>query len=245
LLRYFLFCSCLLTFWIKADEQLLFVVNAPGSPPYLFFDNNQSKYMGVIPDILQGIKPFNIRFISNSRQRSEEQIYSKNADMMMLSKAWLKHPNKVVASISIHEHRSFLYRSKEFPENFSLKDSNISEFICTRKGYFYPNLAVFFNNKRLIRVDTSNHISMMKMLFKHRCDYTVMNEFNAQNVMQSPTFENQSIYRSELPISIVPLNIIMRSELDKEKIILDEHIRQLKENGKLKNIMKKYIQIHH
>jgi ABC-type amino acid transport substrate-binding protein len=218
-------------------------VNAPGSPPYLFYDNNQNKYVGVIPDILHTVKPFNIRFISNSRQRSEEQIYSNKADMIMLSTAWLKHPEKVIATIPIHQHRSFLYRANKFPENFSLVDSAKSELVCTRKGYLYPNLAAYFNSKRLVRVDTSNHLSMMKMLYKHRCDYSVMNEFNAQNVMQSPIFENENIYRSNLPISTVPLNIIMRSELNKEKIILDEHIHQLQKNGELKRIMNKYTQV--
>lgn len=238
-----LFCSSLLTFWVKADEQLLFVVNAPGSPPYLFYDNSQNKYVGVIPDAVEGIKPFNIRYIANSRQRSEEQIYSNQADMIMLSKAWLKHPEKVIASIPIHQHRSFLYRANKFPENFSLVHSDKSELVCTRKGYLYPKLATYFNSKRLLRVDSSNHLSMMKMLIKNRCDYTVMNEFNAQNVMQSPAFENEKIYRSESPISTVPLNIILRKKLTREKLILDEHIRQLQESGELKRIMNKYTQI--
>lgn len=226
---------------MKAEEQLLFVVNAPGSSPYLYYDKYQNKYVGIIPDLLQGVTKLNIRFVSNSRKRSEEQIYTEKADMIMLSTAWLKHPEKVISTIPIHQHRSFLYRAKKFPVKFSLEKSNNSELVCTRKGYLYPNLMTFFGKKRLERVDASNHLSMMKMLFRHRCDYTVMNEFNAQNVMESQSFKGKRIFRSELPVSTVPLNIILRAELTSEKTILDNHIRQLQESGEFDRIMKKYV----
>lgn len=198
--------------------------------------------MGIIPDLLQGVTQLNISFISNSRKRSEEQIYNNKADMILLSKAWLKHPEKVIATIPIHQHRSFLYRVKEFPKNFSLEKLHKTELVCTRKGYFYPTLKIYFDNKILERVDSSSQISMMKMLLKKRCDYTAMSEFNAQNVLRSSAFKNKVIYRSEQPISTVPLHIILRAELAREKAILDRHIRQLRESGEFTHIIDKYIQ---
>ena len=241
MLRYFLVCSYLFAFWLKADDHLRFVVNDPGSSPYLFYDNAQKKYVGIIPEVLQGVTQLNIRFISNSRKRSEEYIYADKADMIMLSKAWLKHPEKVIATITIHQHRSFLYRTKEFPENFSLEKLHKTELVCTRKGYFYPTLKIYFDNKILERVDSSSQISMMKMLLKKRCDYTAMSEFNAQNVLRSSALKNKVIYRSKQPISMVPLHIILRAEFAREKAILDKHIRQLQESGEFTRILTKYV----
>ena len=240
MLRLFLFCSCLFTLLAKADDQLLFVVNDPGSLPYLYFDDAQKKYVGVIPDILNGIPSLNYRFVSNSRKRSEEQIYSNKADMIMLSTEWLIKPEKVIATIPVHLHRSFLYSISEIPKDFSITELEQSSSICTRKSYFYPTLNAYFNSKHLIRVDASNHLSVLKMLFKNRCEYIVMNEFNAINIMQTPFFEGKVLYRAKQPISTVPLNIILRPELTREKSILDNYIRELQQSGELAKLIKKY-----
>ncbi|MDT0602703.1 substrate-binding periplasmic protein [Thalassotalea castellviae] len=244
MLRFMLFCSCLFTLLAKADEQLLFVVNDPGSLPYLYFDHDQNSYIGVIPDILHGMQSLNYRFVSNSRKRSEEQIYANKADMMMLSVAWLKQPEKVISTIPIHQHRSFLYSPRKFPENFSLAESKKINTVCTRKSYFYPKLNSYFDSKRLMRVDASNHLSMLKMLFKKRCDYLVMNEFNAINIMQLPFFEGKQLYHAKQPISSVPLNIILRPEFTREKQLLDEHIRALQESGEMDKLLAKYTYTH-
>ena len=218
------------TFKINAKEPLLFIVNHPGSAPYLYFDKNKNIYRGVIPDILKNLietNQLNVKFISNSRKRSEEYIYQGNADLIMLSKAWVKKPAKIISTIPLHQHRSFLYQTTAFSDSFSLEDSHESDNLCTRKGFFYPNLAPYLNSKRLIRLDSSNHLSMLKMLFKNRCDYVVLNEFNALNLINSSFFEGKKLYRSKLPVSVVPLNIILRANLMREKQVLDKHIRML------------------
>jgi len=232
------------TFKINAKEPLLFIVNHPGSAPYLYFDKNKNRYLGVIPDILKNLietNQLNIKFISNSRRRSEEYIYQGNADLIMLSHAWVKKPDKVISTIPLHQHRSFLYQAKVFSDSFSLENSHESDRLCTRRGFLYPNLEPYLKNKRLIRVDSSNHLSMLKMLFKKRCDYVVMNEFNALNLINSSFFKEEKLYRSKSPVSVVPLNIILREELTYEKNILDKHIKLLKENGEIKVMIKEHI----
>ena len=138
---------CLIIFFFalstKAKEPLLFVVNHPGSPPYLYFDKSNNTYQGVIPDILKNLietNQLNIKFISNSRRRSEEYIYQGNADLIMLSHAWVKKPDKVISTIPLHQHRSFLYQAKAFSDSFSLENSHESDRLCTRRGFLYPNL---------------------------------------------------------------------------------------------------------
>lgn len=239
-------CCYFIAFSIKAEQPLLFIVNYPGSPPYLYYDKDEARYVGLIPDILQGLidnKQLNIRYVSNNRERSEEAIYQNKADLIMLSKVWMKHPDKVISTIPIHQHRSYLYKTTKFSSNFKLDNLTQSEYVCTRAGYTYPNLRSYFNSKRLIRVDVSNHLSMIRMLFKKRCTYVVMNEFNAINLIHSAFFEKEkdSLYRAPTPISTVPLNIVLRAELTKEKMIIDSHIKELKKTGELERLLKSHL----
>ncbi|QOL25682.1 transporter substrate-binding domain-containing protein [Thalassotalea sp. LPB0316] len=241
---YLLILLAILAFSAQATTQLKFVVNHPGSAPYLYYDKDSQAYKGVIPDILQPLSESNrlhVSYISNSRKRSEEYMYQGIADMIMLSEQWLSQPNKLIATIPLLEHRSFLYSAQPFPENFSLSQASKPENICTRKGFVYPTLQPYIDNKRLIRVDSSSQLTMLRMLFKKRCDYTIMNEFNADNLMNSAFFPDETLYASPEPITIVPLNIILRKELVEEKALLDAHIQQLKERGEIKRLIEKHM----
>ncbi len=240
---FFILCLYTLPLYAKAKEELIFIINHPGSAPYLYFNEEQNEYQGAIPDLLKPLiesRKLNIKFISNSRKRSEEYIYQGNADLIMLSEFWLKKPEEVIATVPLHQHRSFLYMTEEFPDEFSLENTNESEALCTKDGFFYPNLESHIKSKRLIRIDSSSHLSMLKMLFKHRCKYVVMNEFNALNLINSPFFNGEKLYHSKEPVSTVPLNIILRAELTHVKNILDKHIMALKEKGELQRIIDKH-----
>lgn len=220
-------------------ESLRFVVNHPGSKPYLYKNNKNDTYQGVIPDILKGIddQRLNIRFISNGRERSEKFMYEGTADLIMLSSAWLKHPEKLIHTIPIHQHKSYFYSLLPFESKFSIEKLKTQIRLCTRRGYAYPTLSKKIAEKNILRVDSSNHVTMVKMLFKRRCDYTVMNEFNALSLFKIPELSKQETFRSPQPISAVPLHIILRPQLTTVKRILDEHIKKLKDSGELDKII--------
>ncbi|WP_206484505.1 transporter substrate-binding domain-containing protein [Thalassotalea sp. G2M2-11] len=232
------------TFQVIANDTLLFVVNDRGAAPYIYHNKTDWGYSGLIPDVLKELTDtgkLSIRYVSNSRQRAEESLYEHKVDMMMLSEAWLKHPEKVIVSEPIHMHRSFLYGTTPFPENFSLIDNQNSEFVCTRKGYVYPYLQEFLESKRLIRVDSNSQVSMMRMLYKQRCDYLVMNEFNAIQIMNLPEFKNKKLYHTSKPTSSVPLNIVLQKELYSVKKMIDRHIRKLKANGEITRLLHHHV----
>ena len=234
----------LFAFNLKAKESLRFIVNHPGSAPYLYFDESQQKYQGVIPDILEELianGKLDIKYISNSRKRSEEYMYQGTADLIMLSHTWLKEPDKLIATVPLLQHRSFLYKATPFSDEFSLDTANKQSTLCTRIGFIYPNLAPYIKKGRLIRIDSSNQLSMFRMLFKNRCDLAVMNEFNALNLMNSPFFKDKTLFSSKSPISAVPLNIILRPELITTKNLLNEHIKKLKEKNEIQHFIKRHI----
>ncbi|MBL4910803.1 MAG: transporter substrate-binding domain-containing protein [Alteromonadaceae bacterium] len=227
---------------IFAQQPLVFIVNYPGSEPYLYIDRDTGLYMGVIPDVLHGIMAnhqLNIKFISNSRRRSEEYMYLGKADLMMLSKSWLQYPDKLIATKAIDQHRSYLYQTSEFSKQFSLATVS-HKIICTRKGFSYPNLQPYFDSGQLIRMDLSGHRGMLRVLFKKRCDYIIYNEYSAIAIIKEPEFRGKKIYRSPDPISSVPLNIILRPKFFAEKNIIDKQIIQLQQSGELKRIIEKH-----
>jgi len=217
-----------LSFFAVAQQKLKFIVNYPGSAPYLYFDQKAKNYQGIIVDILKDLrvkKQLDIRFVADSRLRSEEALYQGKVDLTMLSTTWLKDPNKVIATIPLLTHRSYLYSTKAIDPKFDLNNLSEAKSICTRQGYSYPNLKPYFNTKKLIRLDSSMHITMLRMLFKRRCNYAIFNEYNALSLMKEKEFAGNKIYHGKYPISEVPLNIILRPELTKEKDILDKHIK--------------------
>ncbi len=59
--------------------------------------------------------------------------------------------------------------------------------------------------------------------------------------MNSSFFTDEKLFSSEEPITVVPLNIILRKPLVKEKQILDAHIRQLREQGDIERFIDKHM----
>jgi len=227
-----------------AKEQLLFIVSYPGSAPYLYQQTGDDTFQGIIPDMLNPLmktKQFDIRFVSNSRKRSEEYLYQGKADLMLISQSWLSSPEKLIATIPLHQHRSYLYQTKKFSKDFSLDMLNEGKSVCTRKGFVYPNLEPYFINNQLMRIDSSSQTSTLSMLFKKRCDLVILSEYHALTIMKLDLFKDKQLFRSDNPISIVPLNIVLRPELNHVKNMLNEHIRKLTRSGELESIISKYI----
>jgi len=220
-------------------------VSYPGSAPYLYQKPNNDKYFGIIPDMLSDLiktKQLDIRFVSNSRKRSEEYLYAGKADMMLISPRWLSQPEKLITTLPLHQHRSFLYKTTKFNSSFSFTDNKDRKKVCTRKGFNYPNLDPYFLNNQLIRIDSSSQTTTLSMLFKQRCDLVILSEYHALSIMKTPLFKNKQLFRSDQPISVVPLNIVLRPELIQVKKLLDNHIEALVRTGELKNIINSYIQ---
>jgi len=244
LFRYFWLFITLTSFSVKANDPLLFIVSYPGSAPYVYQQIGDDTYLGIIPDILSELIKSNqldIRFVSNSRKRSEENLYQGKADLMLISKSWLKSPEKLIATIPLHQHRSFLYQTHNFATDFSLDKLNERKKVCTRKGFVYPKLEAYFQKNQLVRMDSSSQTTTLNMLFKSRCDLVILSEYHALTLMKSKLFKNKQLFRSNKPISIVPLNIVLRPELNHIKETLNEHIKELTRSGELESIINKYI----
>lgn len=220
--------------YVKAAPlKLVFSVNSPGSAPYLYYDEKQQKYNGVVTDFFHQLiedKLLEIEYLDSNRIRSEKFLYEGSADIFLSSRSWLSNPEKVLISDSLLAHRSFLYGMNEFSSDFELRNLSKKR-ICTRRGYHYPVLEPLFASKALARADSSSQSTMIDMLIRGRCDYAIFNEHNASYLILSDKFCDRKFFKSPQAISSVDIAFILGAELVAPLQLINQHLKSFKANN--------------
>jgi polar amino acid transport system substrate-binding protein len=227
-----------------AQATIVFGVNSPGSPPYLYLTKTGTEYQGVIPDVLNKLKQlhgYKIRYIDSFRKRTESFLYKGEVDGFLSSSHWLEFPNKLIHTIPVLEHKSYLYSNQEFADGFTLENAPHMT-LCARRGYIYPALNPYFDNGKFVRVDSDSQLSMLNMVKIDRCNIAVMHEFNAMAILASDAFKTTHLYQSNFTTDIVELSIFLRPELTEIKQHLDVIIANMKRSGELAETLQKHIE---
>ncbi|WP_394223280.1 substrate-binding periplasmic protein [Alteromonas gracilis] len=216
-------------------SSIRFAVNTPGSPPYLYFDTDSQAYQGVVVDFFASQKlssQFSVKYLDSNRARSESLLESRAVDVFLSSERWIDTPNDFLISDVLMQHNSYMYATSNFNSPF-IPAENFATSICTRYGFTYPVLQRFFDDdKRYItRVNSSSQFTMAMMLSKGRCDFAIMNEYNARSVMFDEKFCSTTFYQSPNVISGVNLVFIIRSGLDSLKHEIDTALKHFVESG--------------
>jgi polar amino acid transport system substrate-binding protein len=226
-------CSITIPILAIANSLIWFCVNSPGSAPYLYYDEKQKKYNGVVTDFFHQLiedKLLEIEYLDSNRIRSEKFLYEGTADIFLSSRSWLSNPEKVLISDSLLAHRSFLYGMNEFPSDFELRNLSKKR-ICTRRGYHYPVLEPLFASKALARADSSSQSTMIDMLIRGRCDYAIFNEHNASYLILSDKFCDRKFFKSPQAISSVDIAFILGAELVASLQLINQHLKSFKANN--------------
>jgi ABC-type amino acid transport substrate-binding protein len=230
---------------VFANNTLNFAVNSPGAAPYIYYNPTTLEYQGLIVDIISNWvsqEHAQVNYIDSHRNRTEFFIYQGLIDGTLASRTWLTHPEKLISTISIIEHKTYLYSLTPFPDNFKLAELNDVNF-CTRRGYFYPELAESINLQKIQRIDATDQLAMLHMLTKQRCAYTLMHEHTANILLSSVTFNQFTIYQSAQPSNVVNLAIFLRPELVTFKKGLDSVITSMKKDGSLAASLKRHMMV--
>lgn len=239
--RLFLICLtlCCLTgsqVVIAQPKTLKFAVNSPGSPPFLYFDKFEKKYLGLIPDMLSEAVAkgeLDIRYLDSNRTRSEQFLYEGKAQIFTSSREWLKQPNKVIHSDSILVHNSYLYSLIPFADDFSLENLNRMP-ICGRRSYTYPTMQMYFDRKQAVKIESTTHSGMVEMLAHGRCKAVIMHEYNALTWFKRADFAELEYFKSPQPVTTVDLRLFFSPELSKERDLVNQYIQRYKSTDKLK-----------
>lgn len=230
-----LFCISAPCKQIEETDTLIFVVSAPGSPPYIYYDVDSQSYQGVVVDFFSQLKEKDIpiaKFIDSNRSRSEKFIIDGTADMMLTSRFWLNSPGQLIFSDKLLTHESYLYSLFPFEADFTLQSTKKIR-ICTRRGYTYPGLQPYFDNKQLIRTDSSSQLTMAKMLQKDRCDFAVMHYHNAVAIFAKQAYCHNTIYQSAKTTNTVEVLFAMGTKMQSIKASINKQIKIFTENGDL------------
>lgn len=216
-------------------QPLLFAVNSPGAIPYLYFDSTSKSYEGLLVDFFAAHEQknlFKIEYIDSNQLRSEQFVIDGKVDLYLASREWLKQPDKIISSIPVVKHKTFLYSLSPFNDDFSL-EAMTNKRICTHQDFVYSGLQKSFADKKLQRIDSGSKVTMANMLAKDRCDYAILSSYNAASIFTAPEFCAYTIYQSAQPTSIVNLTINMRPELQHVKEKIDKQLLNFIEGGEV------------
>ena len=230
-----LFCISASSKQVKETDTLIFVVNAPGSPPYLYYDVVSQSYQGVVVDFFSQLEEKDIpiaKFIDSNHGRSEKIIIDDKAGMMLTSRSWLDSPELLIFSDKLSVHQSYLYSMSPFKPDFTLQSIKGMR-ICTRRGFSYPGLHSYLENKQLVRTDSSSQVTMARMLQKDRCDYAVMNDHNAATIYANQAYCQNTIYQSPKPTNTVDMLFAMGRKMLSLRALMNKQIKVFSESGKL------------
>ncbi len=217
------------------SPTLTITVNDPGSVPYLYFDEQSQDYVGIVPDFLRAFATaanYQIEYIEGNQFRSEQNILDGKADLLLINPAWLDNPRLVLVSEPLLSHDTYLYATEPFSPDFTLESAYHAR-VCAHHLYVYTGLEALFKSGQLIRVNAPNHLSMASMLIRKRCDFAVMNNFNAVDIFYKPQFCKQAVYQSPEPTSVVDLNLVMPAGRTALKSSIDNYMHQYQTSGAL------------
>jgi ABC-type amino acid transport substrate-binding protein len=214
--------------------ELTFAVNTPGSFPYLYYDDLSQTYKGLVPEFFAALKRrelLDVTFVDSNQQRSETFVKEGKVDLYLANLGWVSEPNKVITSIPIIQHKTFLYSLTPFDNDFDFASVE-NKRVCTQLGYAYTGLQAYFEAGKLVRFESSTQDTLGLMLAKGRCDYAVLNNYNAKVIFSAPEYCGLTIHQSPKPTSTVPLTIVMRPALHKVKALIDAELTGFITSGK-------------
>ena len=220
---------------LLAETKLLtLAVNSPGTPPHLYYNEELGDYDGVIPDLLRFLEQdgaISVEYIDSNRGRNELYVATGKFDMFYSSIAWLKEPEKLIATIPIFQHTSYLYSIDPFPTDFAL-NAKVKADICARRGFSYPALEPWFENGKLTRIDFSSHETMLGMLVLGKCNMAELNSKNMLALLNNKKFKGLAFYRYDKPTSLVPATLILNPSKLAERDMLNTYIQAFLESDR-------------
>ena len=228
---------------VAHQKKIVFSVNAPGTNPYLYFDQHTQTYQGIVVDFFATIDSnhaFSVEYLDTSRNRYEKTLLNNQADLFLSSSDWLQTPNAYLLSETIALHNSHLYSTQPFDQHFDLKTIDQTT-VCTRTNFVYPTLNELFKTGTLIRVDSTDQSTMTSMLLKGRCQYLVFGKEDAHPELFSPKYCQAVFFESPAAISSVEMVFVIRHDRRDLLEVLNHYLRIFVSTGKLEASFQKHI----
>ncbi|WP_233081694.1 substrate-binding periplasmic protein [Rheinheimera soli] len=223
--------------------DLKFVLYYPQVPPYMYQDEKTQKVVGLVPEVLQDFfqqQNIRVQYVADNRTRAEHRLYQGEVDAILLAKEWTQHPDQLLFSEPLLEHKDYLFARQPLAAQGQLADWVRGKAICTRQYYIYDSLTPFFQTNETARVDSSSELTQLNMLLNGRCDFAFMNEHVA-NWLLHHHFPDKQLYRSATGFSPVGLTVAFHPRWKPQLAAFNQYLREQQQQGTIAQWLKFYV----
>lgn len=239
-----LYCCAVLSHSVSAAEKLRFVLYYPQVPPYMYQQPGDQQVVGLVPEVLDGYfrnEQVQVEFVIDNRRGAEHRLYSGDVDAMLLAPEWTGHPEQLIFSDALLQHKDYLFALRPFAKNSQVRDWLTNKSVCTRQYYVYQALEPFFRQHGTSRIDASSELAQMKMLRSGRCDYAYLNEHVARWLQQHQLATIQ-LYQSPLAFGEVALRVAFHPKWQPYLAGFNQYLEQQRQQGSITEKLEFYIQ---
>lgn len=237
-------CSLMFTSAATSAEKLRFVLYYPQVPPYMYQEPGGKQVVGLVPELLNAYfknEQVQVEFVIDNRRGAEHRLYSGDVDAMLVAPEWTEHPEQLVFSDALLQHKDYLFALRPFAKNSQVRDWLIDKSVCTRQYYVYQALEPFFKRDGTRRIDASSELAQMKMLRSGRCDYAYMNEHVAL-WLQQHQLANIQLYQSPIAFGEVALRVAFHPKWQPYLAGFNQYLEQQRQHGTIQEKLNFYIQ---
>lgn len=157
---FILFLTC--TPWFSlADNHIPLIIGYGdhNAAPYAM-ERTEQLYNGIIKDIateISGELDINISFVKTPRKRLERYLENNTIHLVLMTNpAWLSNNEKLQWSEPLFISKDILVVKANNPNTYNELIDLKGMVIGTIRGYKYPSLQPYFDNKDFLRYDVSN-----------------------------------------------------------------------------------------
>lgn len=223
--------------------DLKFVLYYPQVPPYMYQDETTQKVVGLVPEILQDFfqqQNIAVHYVSDNRTRAEHRLYQGEVDAILLAKEWTQHPEKLLFSEPLLEHKDYLLARHPIAAQTQLPELIKGKTVCPRQYYIYEALEPYFSSNETARVDSSSELTQLKMLLNGRCDFAFINEHVA-NWLLHHHFPDEALYRSAQGFNAVALTVAFHPRWKPKLAAFNLYLQEQRQQGTIEQWLKFYV----
>ncbi len=226
------------------DKVVRMALSDRAWPPYEFVD--QEGPTGIMADIMAEIcakAGWSLTLTVFEDKRREDVIILGEQDASPMAKAWTRDPDELAWTDPALDSTDVLVflADRKFP--YIGPQDLFGKRIGCVQAYIYPTLEPYFDNRDIIRHDTPNTFTMLKLLQLGRVDAAIVNKNVALWFMKNePGLTAESFSFSQTPVATAAYGYMFNKSEKWTAFIRQFNIElaQMKADGRLDAILKKY-----
>lgn len=240
----FLAASCL-SLGAYADETeppiFHFNISPNGYPPYLIVEDTEPS--GIMWDVVVLVVPrlgYQVEARKVPRKRVDQMLEDGYIDGTPRAIEWTKEPEKFLFTDPIVDIEEVFFFRQASDLEYRYPSDLFGKTVVTHLGYLYPNLAPYFDDRRIKRFDVSRDRDMFRFLLHgDRFDTALADRLVGQWILKNEGM-TKHFRTSRKAISQYGFRLMLRSDWTDFAEAFNQELAVIRENGDLEAILAKY-----